>query len=359
MSTHQPQTPFTDADLPFDPTTQRIYHLDISFAELAPNILIVGDPDRVASCSGRPALAFHGELATEDPLSSLASRIQAHTARMQEVDAMLEGELSDVELDVCHRGLRTITGTSREHGYRLSIITSGMGTPSLEIALNEIHALRAIDFTLRSLKEEIEPVHIIRVGTSGGLQEGTALGTSMVAKYAVGLDNTGLFYNVPGTETLTELENLVYERITAATPESARFRGKIHPYAAETDALLFSSMIEQAQALGIPHQAGITVSSSGFYANQGRDISNIEPTIPDIDAVLAEIGEFQGLRLENMEMEASFLLHFMNALGHRAAAVCIAIANRRLNTFDQSYADNMRRCLKLSLATLHHSRITV
>ncbi len=358
MFTHLPSMPFTDADLPFDPETGRIYHLDISAEQLADDILIVGDPDRVASCAGRPSLAFHGSLADGDPLDRLAERIKAHSARMAEVDAMLEGQLAEVELDVCHRGLRTITGITREYGNRVTIVTSGMGTPSAEIALNEIHALRAIDFATRSQRPSFKPVHIIRAGTSGGLQEQTTLGTCMIAKYAVGLDNTGLFYDVPETPLLRELEDLVYQAITEATPKDARFRGKIHPYAAQTDELLFDAMIAQAEAMDILHAAGITVSSSGFFANQGRDISGVPPTIPDIDAVLAGIREFYDLKFGNMEMEASFLLHLMNALGHRAAAVSIAIANRRLNTFDHAYAENMMNCIKLVFATLHAARLS-
>jgi uridine phosphorylase len=66
-----------------------------------------------------------------------------------------------------------------------------MGTPSLEIVLNEIVALNEIDFSRRTRKEEYDMLNIIRIGTSGGIQAGIDLGTLIITDYAVGLDNTG------------------------------------------------------------------------------------------------------------------------------------------------------------------------
>ena len=156
----------TEADLPID-ASGRIYHLQITPEQLAPDILLVGDPGR----------------------AEFIARTFLH----------------DLEVEQEHRGLVTATGTSCATGDRATIIspvrttvaTSGMGTPSLEIVLNELVALNEIDFSTRAQKATFPRLHVIRVGTSGGLQASTRLGTSIITTYAVGMDNTGLFYETP------------------------------------------------------------------------------------------------------------------------------------------------------------------
>ena len=159
-SNHQPRprgtTPITAADLPIG-SDRRIYHLQLKPEELAPNILLVGDP-------GRASL-------------------------------IAETFLEKAECEVFNRGLRTITGRAKQSGLRVSVVTSGMGTASLEIVLQELVALNEIDFDTRLPKADFEPLHLIRVGTSGGLQPNTKLGTPIISTYSVGMDNTALFYS--------------------------------------------------------------------------------------------------------------------------------------------------------------------
>jgi len=307
--------PYNVSDLPV--FNNRIYHLDLRPEELAKNIIIVGDPERV------PFIA--------------------------------EEFLGDREVDRSHRGLRTITGICRETGQRVSVTTSGMGTPSLEIVLNELVALNEIDFSSMSRKEEYDPLTIIRVGTSGGLQQETPLGTIIVTDYGVGLDNTGLFYNTPlpdkGCELLAER---VREVIEAATAHNSRFKGRIFPYVSRAAAEITAGMAREAELLGVRYKKGITVSNSGFFAGQGRDISRVPVSVPDLDIHLASMDRgIAGLRIENMEMEASFLLHFMAGLGYKAGAVCPVIDNRREDRFAEHYTHYIKEAVRVALRTLH------
>jgi uridine phosphorylase len=129
--------PYSEADLPID-MGGRIYHLQITPEQLAPDILLVGDPGRA--------------------------------------EFIARTFLRDLEVEREHRGLVTATGTSCATGGRATIIsplratvaTSGMGTPSLEIVLNELVALSEIDFSTRTQKISFPRLHVIRVGTSGG-----------------------------------------------------------------------------------------------------------------------------------------------------------------------------------------------
>lgn len=79
---------FNPSDLPI--MDGKIYHLQLKPEEMARDIIIVGDPDRV------PFIA--------------------------------DEYFAEKEVDVNHRGLRTITGITKDGSQRVSIITSGMGT---------------------------------------------------------------------------------------------------------------------------------------------------------------------------------------------------------------------------------------
>ena len=319
--------PFTAADLPLD-AQGRIYHLQIMPENLAQEILIVGDPGR-AEMIGNTFL-------------------------------------TGIEIDHEHRGLRTVTGKAQLVGtqhidfspLRTTVTTSGMGTPSLEIILQELVALNEIDFETRLPKDEYPDLHIIRVGTSGALQKSTQLGTSIITSYSIGMDNSGLFYNISyPDEICRRLEKELQELFMDQMPKDSRFYGKIQPYVSRANPVLVDAMHEAAEKLGVPAKVGLTVSCSGFFAAQGRDISRLHPTLSDLDQVLAEFDPgLNGQRIENMEMEASFLNHFMNGLGYPGASVCNAIANRQANTFDSNYQESIKNTINIALLALSSAR---
>jgi len=320
------RAPFTASDLPVD-EDGRIYHLQLKPEQLAPDILLVGDPGR----------------------------------------AELIGStfLSDLEVEHEHRGLVTVTGTSEVTGERATIIspvrvtvtTSGIGTSSLEIVVNELVALNEIDFQTRTRKPGFPRLHILRVGTSGGLQRSTPLGTPIITSYAVGMDNTGLFHEISHPdETCERLERELGHLVGSSMGKGSRFYGRIHPYVSRAEPAIVDALLEASASLGVPTKLGLTVSNSGFFAPQGRDVARVRPSIPELDRLLSEYDPKVGdQRIENMEMEASFLLHFLGGLGYWAGAICPTIANRREDTFDHHYQEavkNSTRVALLALATI-------
>ena len=310
---------FSSADLILLPGA-RVYHLNVGSAELASDIILVGDPERV------PLIA--------------------------------ERFLESVECDVSHRGLRTVTGRVRASGLRVSVITSGMGPPSLEIVLQEIVALTEIDLVRRERRATFPVLQVIRVGTSGALRASTPLGTSIISRYALGLDNTGLFYDaVPADQTCKKIEDSVRNMLDLITPKAGRFAGRIWPYASKANELLADALLAAATEHHLPVSQGVTVSSAGFFGNQGRDISRVPLTLPEIDRHLSELDPgLGGLRFENMEMESSFLFHFMGALGHRAATICPVVANRYLETFVGDYSSLIEGAAQVALDALARVR---
>jgi uridine phosphorylase len=317
-STRALTSPLSASDFPVDPAG-RVYHLQLHSAELAPNIIIVGDPGR----------------ATEIGQRYLVER----------------------EFERSHRGLVTVTGRTSE-GLRVTVTTSGMGTPSLEIVLQELVALNEIDFSTRTRKTDFERLHIIRVGTSGGLQGSTTLGTPIITTYGVGFDNTGLFYDsVAADPDCSRIEQELHELLSTAQDPGSRYRGAIYPYVGRCSPEIVEAMIAVAGKLHVPVLRGLTVSNSGFFANQGRDVARIPLAVPDIDRLVAEYDpKLTGERVENMEMETSFLAHFMTGLGYLAGSICPAISNRRLDTFAPTFGEAIHNAVHIALGALTRLR---
>jgi uridine phosphorylase len=315
--------PFNAADAPID-DEGRIYHLQVKPGQIAPDILLVGDPGRA---------------------EFIGSKF-----------------LRDLEFEHENRGLVTTTGTSILTEAQATIIsplkttvtTSGMGTPSLEIILNELVLLNEIDFETKRRKSEFPRLHIIRVGTSGGLQAGTEVGTPIITTYAIGMDNTGIFYEAPyPDENCKRLEGELSQVINNAMSPKSRFFGKIHPYVAQAEPSLVRALVEASKSLGVPIKAGMTVSAPGFFAPQGREISRLKSSLPELNKLFSRFDPRVGdQRIENMEMESSFLLHFLGGLGYWGGSICPAIANRQLNTFDTHYQKSIENATKVALLAL-------
>jgi uridine phosphorylase len=121
--------------------------------------------------------------------------------------------------------------------------------------------------------------------------------------------------------------------------------------------MVVDALVRAADQLGVPVRQGLTASNSGFFAPQGRDVARVRPTVPDVDRLLADYDPaLGGQRVENMEMETSFLCHFAGGLGYAAGAICPAIANRRANTFDHRYGDAVERATRVALLALSSLR---
>jgi uridine phosphorylase len=302
---------FSAAELPL--REGRVYHLDLLPEELADHVIVVGDPERV------PFIA----------------------------DEFLER----VEADRNHRGFRTITGYAREAGQRVTITTSGIGAPSMEIVVNELVALNEFDFSSRRRKESFEPLTVVRVGTCGGLQPETDLGTLIVTDYGIGLENTGLYYDSAyPDEDCRRLERRVRSAIEEGVFEEARFRGRISPYAVRADSRVRVALEREALHLGVPCKRGVTVTSSGFYVEQGRALVRMMPTAPDMIERLAAVDTgVAGLKIENMEMEASILLHILGAIGYHSGVICAVIDKKGEGSFRTDYQDSMRDAARIVL----------
>jgi len=272
-----------------------VYHLHVKPEQLADKIIVVGDPARVD---------------------------------------LIASYFDDVECQIVSREFHTTTGTYR--GKRISIISTGIGCDNVDIVLNEIDALANIDFQTRKTKDRLRSFEIVRIGTCGGLQPDTPIGTYICSEVSIGFDGLLNFYQ--GRNAVCDLP------MERALLNHLGWSGNMccpAPYAIHSD----KELVERIARTDM--KRGITVACGGFFGPQGRQLR-----IPLADPHQNEkIGSFEydGLRITNYEMESSALAGLSRLLGHRATTVCLVIANRVAQEANTDYKKLMNNLIQMVL----------
>ena len=81
---------------------------------------------------------------------------------------------------------------------RVSLVASHfdtIGCDNIDIVLNELDALVNIDLKTRTEKEKLISLTLVRIGTCGGLQENTPVGTYIASEKSIGFDGLLNFYS--------------------------------------------------------------------------------------------------------------------------------------------------------------------
>lgn len=269
-----------------------VYHLGLSPENIADTILLVGDQDRVSL------------------VSNFFDQVE-HRSQHREF--------------VCH------TGTYK--GKRISVVSSGIGTDNIDITINELDALANIDLVNRSNKSEHRKLQFIRIGTCGLLQSDLPVHSYVLSSHAIGLDNVAHFYPIEFTDSEKELAKNFH--LHAGYPNT------IVPYACEASESLVSKLVSEKTT------KGITVTSSGFYAPQGRSL-RLGLRNPDINELITSFS-FEGHRIVNFEMESSALFALGKAMGHEVATICLGVANRPNMEFSKGYEKEMNELIQYVL----------
>lgn len=210
-----------------------------------------------------------------------------------------------------------ITHVGRYKGNRITVISTGIGTDNIEIFFSELDALVNIDLKTREPKARKRKLKVIRIGTSGSLQEDIALGSHLVSEYAVGLDNLMNFYDLPMDDFETGLAHDLQKKVGLP----------FMPYVVKGNEAL-------AKQIGFDMVKGNTVTCPGFYAPQGRNI-RVPIRFPTLmeDLNYYHKGDFW---LTNFEMETSGYYAMARLLGHDVLSVNAIIANRIKNKFSRN-----------------------
>ncbi|NNC83533.1 MAG: nucleoside phosphorylase [Flavobacteriales bacterium] len=227
--------------------------------------------------------------------------------------------LDTVEATVSNREYYTKVG--RYRGMDLTIMSTGIGTDNIDIAINELDAAVNIDLEKREVKTELRSLNIVRLGTCGALQEDIQVDQAVVSKYGLGFDGLLNFYSVDQTKDEISIRDaFIYD--TAYPMPLAK------PYIIEGDQDL---RLKIAPGL----LSGITATASGFYAPQGRSL-RLDLEYPEMNRSLREF-KWKEERIINFEMETSALYGLSRALGHQACTVCAVIANRLRKEYSRDY----------------------
>lgn len=273
----------------------KIYHLDVHPDELADTVITVGDPGRV-------------------------------TAISQHFDA--------IEFRETHREF--VTHTGRIGNKRLTVLSTGIGPDNIDICLNELDALANIDFQSRLPKAERRTLNIIRLGTSGALQQDIAPGALVISRYAMGLDNLMHFYqyqpNLVEAELMDTLLNL--GQYIEQFP--------VKPYVCEGSGVLADQLSKSE------FEQGITITCPGFYAPQARSLRTpARMSIATLEA-WSQL-QYKGTRLTNFEMETSAIFGLSRLLGHQAVSCNVILGNRLNGRFTDNPAGVVEKMISTML----------
>ncbi len=255
-----------------------IYHINLKPEHVAKNIIFVGDQNRVA-------------------------KVAKH--------------FDTIEFETQKREFKTITGTFKN--TKFTVISTGIGPDNIDIVINELDALVNIDLDSRTIKKEHTSLNIVRIGTSGSLQNEIPVDSFVLAKYGIGFD--GLLHSYDCEHILEkEMENAFIEHTNYSTKKS---RPYIVKNSSEIEIRLMSNEIF----------SGITATAGGFYGPQGR-VLRLAIQDPKLNEKIDNFN-FNGIKITNFEMETSAIYGLSKLLGHKAVSMNAIIANRANRTFSE------------------------
>lgn len=271
------------------------FHLHLKPEQLADNVILVGDPGRVA---------------------------------------MVAEFLTDIE---CHNSSREfVSTTGKFNGKRVTVVSTGIGTDNIDIVMNELDACANIDFNTREVKSEKRSLNILRIGTSGAIQPDIPLGSFVFSHISVGCDGLMNWY--------ADRDKIALPGIEEAFKEHTHWNRHLpDPYFVRAG----EDMIERFKDCTVK---GMTIAASGFYGPQGR-VLRMPLAMPDMIEDF-ESFEYEGWRVTNFEMEGSAVAGIARHLGHNAGTVCCIIANRHIGTSNTDYKPYVRKLVELALDRL-------
>lgn len=245
---------------------------------------------------------------------------------------MVASYFDSIDYDVQSREFHAIGGTYK--GVPMMCISHGIGPDNIEIVMTELDALANVDFKTRTVKPEHRSLNIVRIGTSGSLQENLHLGDYVIAEKGTGFDGILNFY--ADRDKVCDLE---FERQFKAHTDWNKSWAA--PYTVDADSTL-------VEAIGRDDMIrGYTIAAVGFYAPQGRMV-RLKLTDPDLNTKI-ESFRYNGRPITNFEMESACLQGMSKLLGHRAMTVCCIIAERRANKANTDYKPRINQLVETVL----------
>ena len=255
-----------------------VYHLNLKPENIAHDIIFVGDQNRVEK---------------------------------------ITKNFDSIEFSQQKREFKTQTGLYK--GKRITVMSTGIGPDNIDIVMNELDALVNIDLETRQPKETLNSLNIIRIGTSGSLQEDIPVESFVMSKFGLGLDNMLRSY------LIDEVSNIEMEDAFVKHTNWDLRKGK--PYV-----ISCSEKLEKIIESDKMHK-GITATAGGFYGPQGR-VLRLKIQDEELNSKMDNF-EFEENRITNLEMETGAIYGLGKLLGHECLSLNAIIANRASGTFSE------------------------
>lgn len=266
-----------------------VYHLHLLPQDLAPTVLLVGDPERVSQVSNH----------------------------------------FDV-VEIRKQKREFITHTGRIGSDRISVISTGIGTDNIDIVLNELDVLVNVNMETREVKSGKRDLNLIRIGTSGALQADIPVDSILTSTHGLGLDHLLWYYEVDSDADVSMLkEELGLDFLK--------------PYLFNASANLLAKFDSRSIK-------GITATCSGFYAPQGRFL-RADIRSKDLVGKLSQL-RIAGNRVTNFEMETAAILGLSKLFGFEAIAVNAIVANRITQEFSSDPHQVIEKTIQYTLESL-------
>ncbi len=269
-----------------------IFHLHIRPEQLARNVILVGDPGRVA---------------------------------------MFKPYFQTLECEGASREFVWATGVY--NNSRITVLSTGIGTDNIDIVMTELDALANIDFATREVKPEHTTLNVVRLGTCGALQPEIPLGAFILSHISIGFDGLMNWYANREEVTNVDMEQAFMKHMN--WPKDLPT-----PYFVSASQKLIDLFADSTMR-------GMTISSPGFYGPQGRVVRQglaMPNMLEDIESF-----RYEDRKITNFEMEGSAIAGIAGHLGHEAITVCCAIAHRYLKDANTDYKPRVAQLVKLVL----------
>jgi phosphorylase family protein len=266
-----------------------IFHLHLKPQELADKVILVGDPGRVA---------------------------------------LVASHFDGVECEANNREFRTITGNFKKK--RITIVSTGIGCDNIDIVLNELDALANINFETRKENANLRPLTLVRIGTCGGLQPNTPIGTFIASEKSIGFD--GLLNYYANRDKLDVAFEKEFKKQVNWNPQLG------NPYVADADKELLEQIAQDDMV------RGVTIACGGFFGPQGRRL-RIPLADPQLNEKIVKF-EYNRYKITNFEMESSALAGLAQHMGHKAVTCCMVIANRIQKEANSGYKNTIDGLIK-------------
>ena len=269
-----------------------VYHLKLKSENLSSTVILVGDQFRV-------------------------DKITKH--------------FDKIEFKTQNREFKSVTGYYKSK--RITVVSTGIGSGNIDIVLNELDALVNINLETGEVLNSKKSINLIRIGTSGTIQDDVPVDSFLLSKMAIDIDGFMLNYD------LSTIDN---KNFTKHIYGNHQIQDQLYCYDCS------SELYDKFNSNDV--NSGITITCSGFYSSQGRSIrlsTSHKNNLSEIKKI-----KYNNYNATNLEMETAIIYAMSKLLGHKAISLNAILANRNLEEYSMNPENTIENLIEYTLNKL-------